>query len=212
MPLKHIRFTIGLAVAFVVLGLTLTVGFLRATIFSTLPSVYEDALRATEERLGVKKSVDTSFGVARVDESKSPPEIAVGELRSLWKGLWQLNGAMIKINRCLATNLVLNQSKATFRIKVRWVAGNEAVSRSAKHTFQLKVVRADGDAETVIETVKKDVSVGGKGLGGTAFKDGHLYSSEIAVDRPTTYRIVLEASNSNTGASLRTSAVIDFKK
>lgn len=196
----------------VISSIALTGGPLGATIFATLPSVYEAGLRATEERLGVNKSVETGFGVARVDESKDPPEIAVGELRSLWKGLWQLSGAKLNINRALATDLVLQRASASFRVKVRWVAGNEAVARSADHTFQMKIFRMDGDAETVVETIKKDVTVGKKGLGKTVFKDGHLFSSKIPIAGPAKYRISLRARSSNSDASLETSTILEFKK
>jgi len=207
--MKHRHPVAGLAV---VAGLALTAGLLRATIFRALPSALEDLQRATEERLGIKKSVDTSFGLARVDESKTPYEVAVGELRSLWKGTWQLDGAKIDISRAQATELVLDQASAPFKFKVRWVAGNEALARKAKHHFQMKIVRLDNDKETVVETVKKDVSVDGKGFGATAFKVGHLYSAKMTAAAPAKYRIDFEARNSNTEATLHTSTVVEFKK
>jgi hypothetical protein len=196
----------------VVFGLFATGGLLQATIFAALPSAAEELLRAAEERLGVTKDIDTSFGIARVDVSKDPPEISLGELRSLWKGYWQLSGGQIVINRAKATELSFRQSSAKVKFKVRWVAGNEAVARSAKHSFQMKVIRVDDEIETLVETVDKDVSVGGKGLGGTAFKNGHLVSAALTIDRPAKYRIVFKAANSNTGASLITATVVEFKK
>jgi hypothetical protein len=196
----------------VLVGLALISAQLFATIFLALPSALEKAQRDVEERLGIKKSVDTSFGTARVDESKDPPEIALGELRSLWKGIWQLNGAKLEINRALATDLVLQQSSARFRFKVRWVGGNEAVARSANHTFRMRIYRiGDGDKETLVESVDKDVTVGGKGVGGTAFKNGQLSSSEIKVTGPARYRIAFEIKNANTGGSLGTSTSLEVK-
>jgi hypothetical protein len=194
-------------------GLALGAGFLFATIFQTLPSEFEKAQRALEERLGITKSVDTSFGTARVDESKNPPGIALGELRSLWKGLWQLNGAKLEINRAQATDLVLQQASARFKFKVRWVAGNEAVARSAKNSFAMRIFRVGDDGkESLVESVEKNVTVGGKGVGGTAFKDGHLYSSELTADRKAKYRIAFEVKSTNTGASLGTSTYVEIKK
>jgi hypothetical protein len=193
-------------------GLALISGSLFATIFLALPSALEKAQRDVEERLGIKKSVDTSFGTARVDESKDPPEIALGELRSLWKGIWQLNGAKLEINRAQATDLVLQQSSARFKFRVRWVAGNEAVARSAKHTFRMRIYRVgDGDKETLVESVDKDVTVGGKGVGGTAFKNGQLSSSEMKANGPAKYRVAFEVKNTNTGASLGTSTYVELK-
>lgn len=194
-------------------GLVLGAGFLYATIFQTLPSEYEKVCRAVEERLGIKTSVDTSFGTARVDESKNPPEIALGELRSLWRGLWQLNGAKLEINRAQATDLVLQQASTQFKFKVRWVAGNEAVARSAKNAFAMRVFRVGDDGkESLVESVEKDVTVGGKGVGGTAFKDGRLYSAKLTADQPAKYRIAFEIKNTNTGASLGTSTYVEIKK
>jgi hypothetical protein len=194
-------------------GLVLTAGLIFATIFQTLPSEFEKAQRAVEERLGITTSVDTSFGTARVDESKNPPEIALGELRSLWKGIWQLNGAKLGINRAQATDLILEQASTRFKFKVRWVAGNEAVARSAKHTFLMRVYRiGEGEKEITVESVEKDVTVGGKGVGGTAFKDGYLYSSKLMADGPAKYRVAFEVKNGNTGASLGTSTYVEVKK
>jgi hypothetical protein len=187
-------------------------GLLRATIFSALPSMREQALRKAEERLGVTKSVDTAFGLARVAEAKTPPEVAVGEMRCLWKGLWQLSGGKIDINRALATELRMDRASSEVCFKVRWTAGNEAVSRSAGNRFVMKVIRVDGGSETVIETVTKEVKVGGKGLGKTAFKNGDLRSKRIAIAAGAEFKIVLQARNANTGASLETSTVVEFKR
>jgi hypothetical protein len=193
-------------------GLALSAGFLFATIFQTLPSEFEKAQRAVEERLGIKTSVDTSFGTARVDESKDPPVVALGELKSLWKGIWQLNGAKLGINRALATDLILQRSSATFKFKVGWAGGNEAVARSAKHIFKMRIYRVgDADKETLVESVEKDVSVGGKGIGGTAYKNGSLSSSQLKADGPARYRIAFEVKNTNTGASLGTSTYVEVK-
>jgi len=194
-------------------GLMLASGLLFATIFLAMHSELEKALRDVEERRGIKTSVDTSFGTARVDESKNPPEIALGELRSLWKGLWQLNGAKLEINRAQATDLVLQQASTRFKFKVRWVAGNEAVARSAKNAFAMRIFRVGDDGkESLVESVDKDVSVGGKGVGGTAFKNGHLYSAKLTADRKAKYRIAFEVKNTNTGASLGTSTYVEIKK
>jgi len=199
----------SLAVLAVLLG---AAGLLRATIFSAMPSSKEEFMRPIEELRGVAKNVKTDFGTARVDETKSPAEIAVGELRSLWRGHWQLGGGKLDINRAKATDLRMDRASSEVRFRVRWTAGNEAVARSAKHKFVMKVVRVEAGAETVVETVTKEVTLKGKGVGKTVFENGTLRSPKIAVAPGAEFKIVLQARNDNTGASLETSTVIDFKK
>ena len=188
-----------------ILGLFFSVRFVDATIFAALrPSI--------EKAREVKKNVTTASGIAKVDESKKPPEIAVGEIKALWNGHWQLGGGKLDIDRAQATTLLFPKNITSFKFKVRWVGGNEAVAQPAKHEFLLTVYKVEGGKETKVEEVRKQVEVGGKGLGGTAFKKGNLYSSAITAEKPGSYRLVMKAKNSNTGASLDTYSDIQIQR
>jgi hypothetical protein len=156
---------------------------------------------------------ETDYGIVRVDTASSPPRISVGEMKSVWDGVWQPGGGSIVINRAQESIVPFNGASEKVRFRARWVAGNEAVAIKAKHVFRLTVYRIDqSGARTEAASAKKEVTVDAKRFGGTKFKDGNFETGTITVSGPATYEVVLKAENANSNDAFTAKVVVHFQK
>lgn len=185
-----------------------------AALFVAAPPVSATIFAALDDTLSTLRppsvDEDLSFGLARLDAAKTPPEIAVGKLKSIWRGVWKLGGAKIELQRAKDSRFPYDGATEKMTLTANWVAGNEAVTSAAKHTFRLNVYKLKNDVKTLIASAEKTVEVGGKGLGGTKFKDGTLKSGAISLAAPDLFIVELRATNTNSKDSFKTETWIQF--